>query len=171
MSNQEMSPEEKVRQNNQLKSIDEEMKRRAHATLLEKDGTAEIKKDEAIIRLLTQAPEAALRLSTELDPDFTYAFNAPVSRIVQMPSRLPFVRKEVSVLEQLDIASWNMHSKLQSNSVTVLGHDGSLYELESLTDVAFRPVVLHSLELSDLLEIEKSIAELLETQEMLQQKS
>ena len=167
-----LTPEQKVAQNARLRLVDEDMQERARIALIEQQGGPEAlqkEKDELITRLRMQAPEAALRMATELDPDFMNARNILVSRIVQKPSRLPFLNKDVPVLEQVEVAAWNLFADLKINTFTFLGHDGELYEMPNDTLTTIRPLILSTLEAYDLMLLEKSIAEYLDTQELRRQ--
>jgi len=160
---QDLTPEEKVAQNARLRNIDKEMRSRAHDALIDQqDGSdmLQLDKDELITRLSNDIPEYAKRLSEKLDTDFESARNFTVSRIVQKPSRLPFLNRDVSVIEQVEIAAWTVSLQIEDHIGVIIGRDGVLYAVADRG--SFYPLHLPSLSTEDLRIIEKALAEFIE---------
>jgi len=160
LSTPDLTPEERVRENERLSDIDEAMQRKAFETLTTKAAPTEAlieQKNRLIFELQGDTAAASEQLMTELDPNFEDALIITVNKKVEQPSKLPFIKRIVSVYKNQELAAWHFPATPKAFNVPYLGRDGIIY---GVVDKKFtiKEIALGDLSIDDLTELQSGIA-------------
>lgn len=171
------TPEEQVRENERLRKIDKTQIEKAQEILAEEIPPEEFEQNrtELITALTDLAGETVEQLTTEYDPNFEDAQNITVRKISTKPSRLPFVKRMVPVIEKEDIAAWYIFSSLDAVVYgPFLGRDKVLYgwhseknKYTSQTTYILKEIDLSSLSAQDLIELDKGVKDIITRHKLL----
>ena len=157
LSTPNLTPEQRVRENQRLSDIDKQMHMKAAEAFAEVTETKEAQKARLIFEIPDDAQTAKDAMTTELDPDYENAVIIHIDTIVSKPSRLPFLKKEVAVYEEQELAAWYIPAALDKVSMPCLGRDGFLYAIHQDEGYVVKKIVLDDLPLKDLIKLKAGI--------------
>lgn len=128
------TPEDQIRENKRLNDIDRRQNAKAKQALSEHQDDSEqgrLKKLECMYELISFAQTSADRLVETLDPDYEHASNIIITESTSKASRLPFIKRQVTVYEEREIAVWSVATEVEGIGLLYLGRDGVLYTLHN----------------------------------------
>ena len=162
-SSQWLTPEERIKQNNELSKQDSSNEMRVRVTFNDEP----LEKQREALTLSAQA--AAERLINELDPEYKAAMNFPFSRVLEQPvTRFLVIKSSVQIIEEAEIAVWPLIAQTEHVEHTFLGRDGNLYGMySSAQQYARKQIDVDTLSETDTLAVSEGIDRLLSRQEML----
>ena len=161
-----LTPEQKIRENQRMAAIDDAMRSRARRQLSETDlATPEGRelKTQLANEIQKSATNSAMMLRVDLDPDYDFATIIPVPQMVMKPSRLPFIHKQVAVFETVDLAAWQLSVTSDDIGMPYLGRDGILYGLQK---DGIKKIGLADLHTDDLQLLQTGLSDLVRKQEI-----
>jgi len=162
-----LTPEEKIRENQRMAAIDDDMRHKAKRQLSEASlNTPEGRELKAQLtdEIEKSATNSAMMLRVDLDPDYDIATIIPVPQMVMKPSRLPFIRKQVAVFETVDLAAWQLNVMSDDIGIPYLGRDGILYGLHQKEGI--KKIGLADLHTDDLELLQTGLSDLVRKQEI-----
>jgi len=162
-----LTPEEKVRENQRMSAIDDAMRHKAKRQLSElalNTPEGESLKTQLADEVKKSAANSAMMLRVELDPEYEIATIITVSQMVMKPSRLPFIRKQVAVFDTTELAAWQLNIMSEDIGLSYLGRDGLLYGLRE--DTGIKKIELADLHVDDLELLQTGVSDLVRKQEI-----
>ena len=164
-NDENLTPEERIKQNDELTKQDSSNEMRVRATFNDEP----LEKQREVLALNAQA--AAERLTTELDTEYKSAMIFVVSRVTEQPvKRFLIIKSSVAVIEEVEIAVWPLMAQTEHIYPVYLGRDGNLYGIYSLAhQYARKQIDVDTLSETDTLAVSEAIDGLLSRQEMLNQ--
>jgi len=166
----DLTPEQRVIQNEQLRAIDQRVNRHAQDVIAtQHESTAEgIKhKVRLLFNLESDAKDAAQMLAETLDPDYEIARIIHISEPTTQPSRLPFLHAQVRLSHTRELAAWQLTVAPHDLAVPYLGRDGILYAMHNEDKYYItKKIELIDLHIGDLGVLLEGVSDLVRRQEL-----
>ena len=135
LSTPNLTPEQRVRENQRLSDIDKQMSMRAMLAF-EDIETQAAQKSRLIFEIPDDAQNAKDLFESELDPNYERATIIPVNG---------------------ELAAWNISVSLQRIGLAYLGRDGLLYAYYEDEKYSMKKIALDDLPLADLIDLKAAI--------------